>query len=392
MFDLQHESNSQPQVYMDIESDDTGSSVSTVIERFSKCSKQNFDVPKNAGIDIDVVLEPFERLEQEFAHREALQHFVNETALLVQESKQNDVPAVLPDLDVSHLSEDDVKQEDRLKALDGNTNATHSAEELSVKETERAPDSIGNKKDDEAIDSMRRSCLTESTGNQSRIEKAQEKSHQAVKNRPGILKKQKESQSKTNVCKENLSADVNSLMSKDAAHRETSSSTWSLSPTTSLIPKLDHLKSPQCVPLPRKARSTSNLLTAIESDFKPSLIPRPVNKSVTFASNLVRQINSPTQNEESCGEVVENKPSDDCEDISECNTEHSLPEKEKDSPAEDEVESEEGSTSRADHLEAGTGMYSSPISINHVISRKFSQTHQLVKVRIGNCSLSLALY
>ena len=372
---------------MDIESDDTGSSVSTVIERFSKCSKQSFDVPKSTGIDIDVVLEPFERLEQEFAHREALQHFVNETAALVQESKQNDVPVVFPlDLGGNHSSED-VKQEDRLKGLDESTNTTHSGEESRVKEKERAPDPIGNKKDDEAVDSMRRSCLTESTGNQSRSEKAQEKSHQAVKNRPGILKKQKESQSKTNVSKENISSDVNSMMSKDAAHLETSSSTWSLSPATSLIPKLDHLKSPQCVPLPRKARSTSNLLTAIEYDFKPSLIPRPVNKSVTFASNLVRQINSPTHNEESCGETVENKPSEDCEDISDCNTQHSLPEKEKETPAEEKVEPREELASRADQLEAGTGMYSSPISINHVISRKFSQTHQLVKVRIGNCSL-----
>ncbi|RWS11555.1 uncharacterized protein B4U79_17518 [Dinothrombium tinctorium] len=73
------------------ESDDTGSSVSTIIERFSRGStanssfSENTNGLKNGVLDIEKVLSPFEQLERELDEKEALQKFVTETAAFIEQ-------------------------------------------------------------------------------------------------------------------------------------------------------------------------------------------------------------------------------------------------------------------------------------------------------------------
>ncbi|XP_054159830.1 beclin-1-like protein A [Oppia nitens] len=73
----------EDKLLIESESDDTGSSVSTIIERFSRTSTANSsfsDHNKHKTPTIDIVgrvLSPFEKLERELDHKEALQAFVN---------------------------------------------------------------------------------------------------------------------------------------------------------------------------------------------------------------------------------------------------------------------------------------------------------------------------
>ena len=67
------------------ESDDTGSSVSTIIERFSRTSTANssFSDHINQKDIVGRVLSPFEKLERELDQKEALQAFVNKAAAVL---------------------------------------------------------------------------------------------------------------------------------------------------------------------------------------------------------------------------------------------------------------------------------------------------------------------
>lgn len=110
----------RPQVYVESESDDTGSSVSTVIERFNGSSRATLpgslnptsDGKNNRGsrtptIDIEDVLGPFEQLERELDHKEALQRFMEDTAAAMNaEAKMNGSSSEnnIPEQPVEHNS------------------------------------------------------------------------------------------------------------------------------------------------------------------------------------------------------------------------------------------------------------------------------------------------
>lgn len=314
------------QAYIESESDDTGSSISTIIDRFSRASTassniSDFAVPhKSPTIDIDDVLEPFEQLERELDQKQALQKFVNETAAMLEESKHtNGLPVNPP----SNLDDyDDI--ESLSMTMSGIENESKPVLEKEVGAKQLGNEStVSPERDCEAKSvkkilppNTKKECNVSKTKD-TRSEHSGEKKNNSVgermhpkpifrakspclpsKPRHGILKKPKDGQQKGNANSSlqrkiaNKSATNTNLRSQSLS--QNSRSTSNLSQITSMIPKLDPVKCTPMTPLPRKSRSTSNLMTAVDMDSRPSLIPRPVNKTVTFAVNLVKQIQSPS--------------------------------------------------------------------------------------------------
>lgn len=314
------------QVCMESESDDTGSSISTIIDRFSRASTASSSISdfavvhKSPTIDIDDVLQPFERLERELDQKEALEKYVNETAaMLLEESKpangihMNTPASNLDDYDdiesvsmtLSGMENESPKGE---KKGDG-AKTSQSMERLPETECKNAKKTLPPNAKKECNVTKTKDTRTE---NGEKKNTGTERLHPkpifrakspclTSKPRHGILKKPKDGLQKGNANSSLQRKIANKCASTSSSSNnlrnslsQNSRSTSNLNQINSMIPKLDPFKNAPVTPLPRKSRSTSNLVTAVDADSRPSLIPRPVNKTVTFAVNLVKQIQSPS--------------------------------------------------------------------------------------------------
>lgn len=250
-------------------------------------------------------------MEREFDQKEALQKFVNETTAMLEESMQNTLaPNLTPNLDdyddIESLSmtmtaiENNMQSNMPENSLKEAKNFKNSHPIEAAKTTNKTNSQMNGKKDCGATKSKELSDRKVVDRNVSLKPGVRAKSPPPIsKRRSGILKKPKEApQNKANNTNSSLQrklANKSATNSLKNSIPRNSRSTTNLNHFNSMIPKLDHLKSGTLMPMPRKCRSTSNLVTAVGFDWdssKPSLIPRPVNKTVTFAENLVKQIQS----------------------------------------------------------------------------------------------------
>lgn len=391
------------QVYMESESDDTGSSVSTIIERFSRASTASSNISDFSGahsnhtINIDHVLEPFEQLERELDQKEALQKFVNETAAMLEESIQEFAPSSASNLD----DYDDIESVSMtLTGVESNPQPKVQGSEStanSIKETKNLknlphvlpetrllpkPTPVNGKKEngllkvkETRVESQDKKGCIPDKGCGKPGARVKSPSPMA-KPRPGILKKPKESSHKAN-----LNSSLQRKLANKAATNslqnsliQNSRSTTNLNQVNSMIPKLDHLKNGPLLPPPRKCRSTSNLVSAVDFDSRPSLIPRPVNKTVTFAENLVKQIQPSRlldpEEEDRTSEGAAADPPESSEPLAAETEDVVLDEDaERGVQGEEKVGEEVGPESRANHakVEDETGKFSLPTSINHFV-------------------------
>ena len=374
------------------------------------------------------MLEPFEQLEREFDQKEALQKFVNETAAMLEESIQHEfAPHSASNLD----DYDDIESvsmtmtgieknpQPKMRVSEATTNSIKEMKNLknshpSPLEAKASPKTaVPSEKNETSVTKLKETRTESSDKKVCALDKTCHKTPARVRSpsliakpRPGILKKSKEASHKanSNSCLQRKLANKSATNSLKHSLPQNSRSTTNLNQVNSMIPKIDHLKNGPLVPPPRKCRSTSNLLTAVDLDSKPSLIPRPVNKTVTFAENLVKQI-------QPSGSLLdtddEDKVTDDSADSAELEpvageAEGAVSEAdaERGGSIEEKVGEEEGAESRANDAEVDdkTGKFSLPTSINHVpmlrpfrtsehtqLVFRLSVRHLFVKLRVVTC-------
>ena len=295
---------------MESESDDTGSSVSTIIERFSRASTASSSISdysgihSKAGIGLDDVLQPFD-MEQDMQRP-----FVTDAAVIVAECKQQLRPSSLDDYDdiesvsmsvtsdehACNRPKETVQEASTKTELKNLKNLQYSLSEArtsgkSGRVTAKDSKGAGVKGQDSQQEVSEKKTASPEKG---RTLSRGRSPPPTAKGRPGILKKAKGESAQKSGSSSSLQRKLaQRVNASPLSQSQTSRSTSNLCQVNSMIPKWEHMKGALVSPPPRKCRSASNLAAAVDVDSRPSLIPRPVSKTVTFAANLVKQINNP---------------------------------------------------------------------------------------------------